>query len=466
MSLLNAIIYSGSRKNDRHREFYRAKRLFGDKITNRVSKFIDDLCGNTDRSFYEFKLFEKALYGNKWANYAMYYMIDHKAKLVKAHSDERKFVNSIGILAGFGEIYKGSGVLDITKYDCSKGYISRHQAMIIDLDHICKTISDPEYNSKMILRKIELGIPVETNNTEIKNDNPQIINNGGSQFTVDDQGKMHPIYFYENNQKPILQNDEQEISKEEIKKIEEDLGDVVGKYKRRYTKTNDGLVRMYVRRDNGIGTNFEEQYIIDTGSVMGGKHASVFAPYINELGIMDYMFISYKRKPTLEKLMLSSLTPLEYKDINNGRPLLDHNRYNCNDDYFNHQIIYRYIDMSRTDWFDNLSDTDKEIVDMKLNFVINVIKSGIQRDRSIDMDDCPRFRFEYFKDINDFGIISDKVVKSPNIFVDMGVVSTNTLDGLRVNIKDDMMTQINGNLRHVTRIVRIPDGYTDPTNFI
>jgi hypothetical protein len=106
---------------------------------------------------------------------------------------------------------------------------------------------------------------------------------------------------------------------------------------------------------------------------------------------------------------------------------------------FKNGLIYRYFDLSNTEFLDTIDTASREELELRLSAIIILLQQTPDPNH-----DIPRFRISNYKDPSHFEVISDSLVKAPLLSAN----STEIVNGLRFKIDDMTMQQIyNGSVK-------------------
>jgi len=230
---------------------------------------------------------------------------------------------------------------------------------------------------------------------------------------IDENGMIHPtftvkeddVFFFDKNTGAVNDKDKQNNLPDELfKRLEKKFASILNGEQYWYSINKYGMIELSVVHNYCV-----KKFYIDNGRVMGGNDIFILANYNNS---QDTIFVSVTKHPYIEiniiKTAFYNLTPQEVAEVSS--------------DYFDNTIIYRYIDFSNTNWIDHLSDDEKSILEKKLFMVVN---DAIRTNRKISNpynDITPRYRFNNFKSLDDFEIVSDEKVVSP--LANIGITSS------------------------------------------
>lgn len=351
----------------------------------------EDLAARIHRESYnnsilEYFLMDRAIKGEKLFRYALFYMINENAMLLPLREDEKIFVNTIGVEAGFGKIYHDSINCTLSDYEFTNLKMGMHR-FFIDIPSVMEKLSNKEFIEKWQARIIK----TQTYNPStlwIPGTNP-------NPYTrIDEQGYYHPVFFTpENNPYAKI-----------IKRPKQGLGvpnDIFNKFESIFAKffTEDAEYRyeyeadrnyyLYITRKESFGS--EDKYLIDDGKILGGSRIYILTNVIVN-GVDDTVFVDVEKYPDITLKILSStfysMSNEEYYQVTSS--LLPNGR------------IYKNIDFSNTPFMDELSIEDKSVLNNTLNFICgNIINPNA------------RYRFKSFENVNHFMLVSDDECQSP-----------------------------------------------------
>ena len=389
-----------------------ANREVGRSVSEILYDDIHMIADNND--FVEIDLISTAIRTNKWINYAIYYMTDD-TNLLKCGRKERELINAICELAGFGRVYDSVGSCDLRDYDSRNPDRKIGSKFILLLDELMGRLKEPEFQTKMNLRKAKLnkvlGLPLNPNYSGV--------------HTVDKDGIIHPIFF---SNTPLVNTlgprKGEGIDQPLFDRLEVAFKDIISDKNYCYTKNPNGLVDLTIQRDNTFGAT--EKYLVDNGTLLGGTTISVLGEFDTVNGGRDSVFIDVRKHPDIAYKILSSIFyRLSVDEV-----------MTANSDMLSNGFIYTYIDFSNTPWFDYLSFTDK--VELGNN-LIEIVRS-MHDDHNLVYP--PRLRFTQYTDPNNFVLVSDNNVLSP--LSDTFVTTPNILEGLSYVMEDGKYTTFFG----------------------
>ena len=403
-----------SEKKKRRKEMNKInKSTFSHNISESIYERIHDLShGDTLR---EINLINKARSTNSWINFAMYYMTNTDAFLLRADKEVREFINSITSLAGFGIAYKSAGITDLKKFDVFDDNYSTHSKFLLSFQDLHQRLVVPEFLNAMRARRMQLRPDVYR---------IPVLNESG--MPLGDDGLYHPVFF---DTTPIVSEIKEKkgngILDHEFDLLENTIGVLLDGENYCYEKMDNGLVKLRIERKNSYGA--VEDYTVDTGTVMGGNQVYVMGTY-EVTGGYDNIFVNVRRYPSIAYMVLQSLYYII--PTNDVATIMS--------TMFAGGSIYTYIDFSNTSWFDYLSETQKSIL---ANNLIKVVQN-ISADAQMRMVYPPRLRFSQFTDPQNFTLVSDELVVSP--FASTGATSPEIMKGLTFIIQDNNLTKYMG----------------------
>ena len=388
--------------------FKEAEKEFGGSFSKQQTEDIINKSGTDNLG--KVKLLAKAMETNKWLQFALYYMTNENAILVKADEAEKELVNGIAKYFNFGKIYESAEIADLEVYDmsCEDKYIPVPKFIISISGDIIPRTKDDLIMQKIANRKEQLSAEKEFPQDDAPDE--EFIK---PSFVTDEDGVIHPVFFTDiviTEDKPVKGEG---ISDELFNRMETSLVPLIGENKHRYEVYGD-LISLFISRPNGI----EEQYIIDPGVVMGKDKLYILA---NVPG--DTLFVSIEHVDIVKNVLGNKfyiLNPVEIQEVIQ--------------DYFRNLNIYRYIDMNKTSFLKDLDTESFQKLGKKLTFIISQIQSQSNPDQQL-----PRFRFNSWESVDKFMIISDPDVKSPLKMT--GETSPVIMEGLMFIVEGDKVTQ-------------------------
>lgn len=383
-----------------------------DNFTKSTKENIIEISG--DDKIKRVKIIAKAIETQKLINYAYYYMTDENAaQLKKKNQVERSIINAIADIFDFGTIYESVPAANLKLYDPEyEDDFQENAKYFLSISDIEEMKKDPVWMDKLKKRKEQLAIIRSGNCTEEENQSDSGF------WKTDEEGVIHPIFINENgidlsaDGEPAVQGEG--ISDALFDSLEAAFSPFVGKH--RYEKSGD-LISLYLIREN----NIEERYTIDPGIVMGVGEFYVLANVNFGNGDIDTIFVSTKHDSIIRNIFN---IPFYYLNQNEVQEVIL--------DYFRNMELYKYIDMSGTEFLRDLTKDDFQKLGKKLTFII----SKVIEQSSYGV---PRFRFNYWKSIDDFMLVSDNDVKSS--LKETGETSPIICEGLIYQVNGDDVVQ-------------------------
>lgn len=377
---------------------------------------INDLCDGNEALKLIF--IARATNTSKWIQYALYYMTDPDAKLVQVKDNRTKeFLNGIVNMFGFDKIYESANIADIELCDPASDKFIVSSPYLLSIDGL-KEKAKP-YEAQMESRKEQFK--AEAEHPEEEEEPVDFGSNSNIPNFVKDEDQtkiIHPVFFKKENMEEKWEKQGTGISDEMFEKLEKNFSDVLNGNEYRYEMAETGMINLFIKR-NIVSGFAQDIYTIDPGIVMGKGKFCILARIPN-----DTIFVSSDHKNILTKVIGQKFYVLYPDEIQEVAM-----------DYFYNNNIYRYVDMSNTEFLNDLDNNSYQNVGKKLTFIINQL-------RSLDdglSSDLPRFRFDSFESADKFSIISDEKVISP--LSATGETSSEITPGLRFEINGDNVIQ-------------------------
>ena len=376
----------------------------------------------------QFDLIEKYNKTNRWVNYAKYYVSHEDANLITADSETKTFVNGIANLAGYGVMYDKAPIGNIKHYDpnLNESYDNQSTRFLVCYEELLAKLTDLEFRQKVKSTKMARSVDT-VKEIEIKKEteSDKVVSTTSGKARVDKDGYIHPIFFKKDGSVDIKEPSLAEtkkcgdgISETLFNRLEDAFGSLLSDVPYYYTTKNGYIELNVVRKDcfNAVDT-----YIVDSGVILGGTRISILGSFIKPDGNYDTIFIDVKKHPDVTSCILYSkfyqITPEQSTE--------------CVRDFFNDTTIYRYIDFGNTGWFDALDEKDRKVLENNLSIIVKDSLNGTRANHA----DGARFRFEDFKDVNNFSLVSDDKVISPLYAI--GATSVIISNNLSYNVSGD-----------------------------
>lgn len=342
--------------------------------------------------------------------YTMYYMTDKDAKLIELDEKiEKEIINSIAKLYDFGKIFEDVDYQDLERFDLSSEKCKGDPRYILSIKDIMSW-GDNEYVKDKIKERKEQLEAEKQYPTEEDDGDEESGNKSKPSYTTDEDGLIHPVFFDpEKKGQPLTDFVKRGpgIDDKVYDKLETIIPEFV-KSDYRY-EAFGSLVYLYIKRTE---EGAEDCYLIDPGIVMGKGEYCIISNVPN-----DTLFVPFSHKDIVEKIISNKFYVLTSEEIQK-----------VIDGYFRNLNIYRYIDMSKTEFLSKLSQDDFQKLGKKLTFILSKLADNAN---GVDL---PRFRFNMFESIDNFMIISDPAVVSP-------LIGTNETSSIMV---EGMMFIVNG----------------------
>lgn len=360
-------------------------------------------------------LVARATNTSKWIQYALYYLSDSNAKLVAVNNDKTKeFLNGIAVLFGFDKMYESADIMDLKSCDPNLKEYSTMNPYILSIEAL-KEKANP-YLAQMEQRKEQFKAEME----HPEDDKPEDFSNIPN--FVEKTGEdniIHPIFFKPEEAKEkewVKQGNG--IDDNLFKNLEDNFAGFLTEYNYRYEMAETGLINLFVERNIGFGSSIQDIYTIDPGIVMGKNKFYILAKIPN-----DTIFVSTEHKDIVSKVLNQKFYTLYPNEIQEVAM-----------DYFYNNNIYRYVDMSNTEFLEKIDKESFQILGKKLTFIINQLKA-----MNDGISDIPRFRFDSFESIDKFSIVSDEKVISP--LEATGETSSEITSGLKFEVEKSNVIQ-------------------------
>lgn len=193
--------------------------------------------------------------------------------------------------------------------------------------------------------------------------------------------------------------------------------------KRRYNYKL-GFYYLYITNNDGT----ESRYILDDGSIMGGRRISVLGSFIKNINQVNNVFVDIEKHPLITtKLFKDPLYLMSIEEVNE-----------CWYDHLYNKAIYNAIDFHNTEFFDKMSEEEK------YNFELTLL--GILK---IDMFANIRFRFKEFVDSTHYTLVSDYQMFRPLPCIQsIQMPETYVADGLEIKVDGPMIhAMFNGSFK-------------------
>lgn len=371
----------------------------------------------------EMDLISTAIRTNNWINYALYYMSNDDAVLLKTNRSCRELVNAISSLAGFGLIYTGTGIADLREYDIKDKYHKVGSKFLLNTEDIKEKLADPDFVQHMKLRKSKLEH--EENNRKLLETSNKL---KGFNYYTDEEGLLHPIFF-SGTPTTFDIGDKQGngIDNDIFARLERALKEpgLLRDEKYSYSRDSNGMINLVIQKENSY--NATETFIIDDGRVMGGSTISILGNSVAANGAVGYLFVNVKEHPDIV-----------YNILNHSFYTLTVDEGNAVLSRMLNVYAYTFVDFYNTPWFDYLNDFEK----IELNKNLMIIIDYMQRDPRIGY--LPRLRFSSYTNPSNFVLVSDTNTISP--LKDIGITSPQICEGLSFTVDNGSIIQSFGNV--------------------
>lgn len=323
-------------------------------------------------------LYSRASHASRLIRFAMYYMINDRAKLMVLDPDEKVFVNTITAEAGFGRIYHDSDCKDLSDYEI-RPLKKPYPKFVVIESEVRELLEQQDFIEKWQGRIIRTS---KYDPTVLWFGNSPVYNG-----RVDENGLYHPVFFSTASSTPRPKQGVG-VTNEAFLKFE----NAFGKYfnddaKYHYEFENDGNYYLYLTRPEAF--NAEDKYLLDDGRILGGTDPSILTNIIID-GIQDTVFVNAVKHPNIvNKILTSTFYSLTKDDY-----------YEACLDLFDNGLIYRNIDFTNTGFMDSFTDEERYRFGQILSQITHVINNNA------------RYRFFRFDNIEEFTLVSDEECNS------------------------------------------------------
>lgn len=419
------------------------------KITNNL--YNDTIRMSKGDKIIQMNFISKAIETNQWIRFAIYFMTDPLASQISfADKESRELVNGITSLAGFGKVYDSEKIADINLYDSSQLDYDYSGRFLLNKPELIDFLSTPHFQAAMNSKIVKVKQMLKDAN--IIDEQKCITGEVGRECTKEKQTCANPAFeilgnidvekenlfeIHEENpncifpiefgskERPILPKKGINVPVETYERFEKTFSKFIPETISYHYENINGFYHLYITRpDSGA----EEFYIIDDGSIVGGKSVSILANYLSN-GFERAMFINVNAHPAittkiLQRTLFNYLTLDEIEE--------------CKYDYLYNVEIYNSIDFHNTEFFDQLNATEKYNFEVVL---LGVLQIGLLQNI--------RLRFEEFNDSNHFTLVSDYYMYKPLPYIQNRVMpETYVADGLRVKVDGSaIFVEYNGEVK-------------------
>ena len=390
---------------DNRKEMKNAVKDFPYKISKEMEEQIDS---KSDNALVRVNMIAKNEAAIRLVSYAMYYMTNKNATLVTNFKEEEKrIVNGVAEMFGFGKIYEDEFSADLYAYDMNSVLYNKSDKYLLNVEKdVAFRMHDRLIMNMIAARKNQLGLNiVEGECKEVESVTeaaPEVPNEEAkAEVKVEEvQEVIRPVSFEnliikdgEHEPKITLENKEQEpVAQEEYPvpefripdEMKTDLDNVLGEFlkgKNYSYVMKDDIIHLKIRRDNKI-----DEYIIDNKHVLGGSTVSVAVNVGQEI-----IFVPTKWKQIVQNILESKLYVPTNAEVEKIRL-----------DYFDDESIYQVVDMNNTTFMDTLKPEEKKILESKLSYISELSRKKYPETSGV------RLRFDKFTDVNEFELVSDQ----------------------------------------------------------
>lgn len=399
-----------------------------DKINN-ICKFEFDTIQSAAKrmGINPFELTKKYNATKKWINYAVYFMTHSNSNIIKTDDETELFVNAVSNMAGYGPIYDDAGVGDINMYDIINPNYNPDEKFALCLDSLKSELKDASFKLYMSNTKDIRAISTSKEIGDIPKIKPE------DMHSINDLDKPYKPFTTTNDQSADFKFNSKGfgISDELFERLEKSFGKFLkGNKNYQYSIKNNGMIKLTVAYPN-----YFREFDIDNGSAFGGTNMRIKCNFFTDQGAF-WLFVDPEKAPKTVGVLFSSEQPITGME-NQLRDLLN-------------PEVYTFIDFSDTAWFDNLSQSEKAELDTKLCYAVSDLRTIMNASfGDVDINLYPRFRFNNFKSVKDFELISDDKVKC-TIKDTTDYAATNVTDNISYRIHgDNVIGTFNGNSKEI-----------------
>lgn len=381
----------------------------------------------------------KGIETNQWIRFAIYYMTDPLAsQILFADIESRELVNGITNLAGFGKVYESENIADLDQYDSNKLGFNYNGRFLLNKSELVDFLSTPHFQAVMaskIFRRQQMLNKAKAINEpkylegevidvipkeEQTYANPvfELLKNEKQSkplFTIDNPDAVLPIEFG-TKEKAIVPKKGQYVPTDVYDRFEKIFRNFIPETVDYHYENINGFYHLYITRPD---TGVEEFYILDDGSIMGGKNVSILANYLTNEGERA-MFVDVKKHPAiasrvLERCLFNYLTAEEVEE--------------CKKDHLYYTRLYNIFDFQNTEFYDDMDDTEK------YNFEVTLL--GIE---SIEYLRGVRLKFAEYTDPNHMTLVSNFSLRKPLRYIQTEIVpETFVADGLVITVENNII---------------------------
>ena len=347
----------------------------------------------------------KAIATEKWIKYVIYYLTDPSAIKIGCDLESAELANTIAnfLVPEAGPIYENAPVKNIDKFDATKIRTDRVKFILLKNDLATRFTTEMIEKAKAkfykkpeeIIKSIEPS--VET----------QQLNERRGRY--DEMGLYHPNFVQVDKDvakkiiedKPLMPD---QINQTRFNMFEQKLKRFIGNRNHHYTTDSNNNVYLNIVNGDCLVTS----YMLDDGSIMGGRTVSILGTYIDQTNQPNYVFVNIDRHPDIVSRILSGsfymLTPQEASIIFAN--------------LFYDQRIYQMIDFSNTPF---INDNNLRLIERPLTAICNYNTENA------------RLRFVSYTDPYNFTLVSDDKCKS---YIP-GSTTTNIVNGMIYGVQGD-----------------------------
>lgn len=387
---------------DNRKEMKNAVKDFPYKISKEMEEQIDS---KSDNALVRVNMIAKNEAAIRLVSYAMYYMTNNNATLVTNFKEEEKrIINAVTEMFGFGKIYEDEFSADLYAYDMNSVLYNKSDKYLLNVEKdVTFRMHDRLIMDMITARKVQLGKNIiegeckevssvteaapEVPKEEVKVEEVQeVIRPVSFENLIIKDGEQKEAKFdlVKEEKEPVAQEEyivpEFRIPDEMKTELDNVLGEFLKDKNYSYVMKDD-IIHLKIRRDNKI-----DEYIIDNKHVLGGSTVSVAVNVGQEI-----IFVPTKWKQIVQNILESKLYVPTNAEVEKIRL-----------DYFDDETIYQVVDMNNTAFIDTLKPEDKSLLESKLSFISELTRKKYPETSGV------RLRFDKFTDVNEFELVSDQ----------------------------------------------------------
>ena len=427
------------------KELKNAEKEF-DVKTNKETEISIESSIKDDSNYYLIRanLLDRNKAAMKLVSYAMYFMTNSKAQIISNFSDEEKqIVNGVSEMFGFGLIYEDQEAADLYKYDMNSILYNRSEKFLLNVEKdVAFRLHDRMIMDMITRRMKELGRGfIEGTATEIKSEviveesKPEAVKEEDQSikqrtireepiipitFTIIDK-KDDSVNVNKSNPEPNFNPNKYstDLPKEQQEELDKVFADMLkDKYYRYYTYHNTTYLRIFKDMKDYC------DYIIDNKTILGGSTVALGVSVGKEI-----IFIPVNCwKNLVQKILNDSTFVPTNAEVEKIRL-----------EYFDDESIYTIVDMSNTEFLDDLKLDQFNMLGDKLSGICELNRQKYPTCGGV------RLRFESYTNNDNFVLVSDDKTISP--MPSAGMTTSYHMNGkLKYVVNGDFVTEIDNGI--------------------